>query len=343
MLTFVIRRIALSIPVLLVASMIVFGVVRATTDPLAKFSQSRDPNVKTREALRIGLQQEPCTKRVIELSDGPHEVIRCQDVAVPVQYARYMRDLAHLDLGNSKVTGRPASTELKNAFSATLQLIFWGVVISALIAVAVGVYSAVRQYSIPDYVLTGLTFLGISTPPFVFGLLAIDIGCIQLTKWLGLSEPVFYSIGLHRPNGGLLDYARHLVLPVATLTVQIVASWARFQRSSMLDVLGADYMRTARAKGLSRTRVVLKHGLRNGLIPLVTVMAIDIGALFGGLIITEQIFSIPGMGKLFFTSLQNGDVNILLPWLLTSAVFIVLFNLLADVLYGALDPRIRIS
>jgi peptide/nickel transport system permease protein len=343
MLTFVIRRIALSIPVLLVASMLVFGVVRATTDPLAKFSQSRDPNVRTREALRIGLEQKPCTTRTVQLGDGPHDVMRCTAVAVPVQYARYMKDLAHLDLGNSKVTGRPARTELRNAFSATLQLIFWGILVSALLAVAAGVYSAVRQYSIPDYLLTGLTFLGISMPPFVFGLLAIQFGSIQLTKWFGLSEPVFYSIGLHRPGGGLLDYARHLVLPVATLTVQIVASWARFQRSSMLDVLGADYIRTARAKGLSGMKVVLKHGLRNGLIPLVTVMAIDIGGLFGGLIITEQIFSIPGMGKLFFTSLQNGDVNILLPWLLTSAVFIVLFNLLADVLYGALDPRIRIS
>ncbi len=111
----------------------------------------------------------------------------------------------------------------------------------------------------------------------------------------------------------------------------------------MLDVMNADYIRTAKAKGLSRAKVVLKHGLRNGLIPLVTVMAIDIGLLFGGLIITEQIFAIPGMGRLFFTSLQNGDVNVLLPWLLVTATFIILFNLLADLLYGWLDPRIRIG
>ena len=343
MITFVIRRIALSIPVLLVASMLVFGFVRATTDPLAKFAQSRDPNVRTREALRIGLQEEPCRTRLVELGDGPREVTRCTDVPISTQYARYMKDLSRLELGDSKVTGRPASTELRLAFSATLQLIFWGVLVSALIAISVGVFSAVKQYSVFDYLMTALTFIGISMPPFVFGLLAIQFGSVMLREKLGLTDPVFYSIGLRRPNGGLLDYARHLVLPVATLTVQIVASWSRYQRSSMLDVLGADYIRTARAKGLSRSKVVLKHGLRNGLIPLVTVMAIDIGALFGGLIITEQIFSIPGMGKLFFGALQNGDVNILLPWLLTSAVFIIVFNLLADVLYGALDPRIRVS
>src|SRR5206468_7944328 len=135
-------------------------------------------------------------------------------------------------------------------------------------------------------------------------------------------------------------YLRSLALPVLTLTVQIIASWSRYQRSTMLDVMSSDYIRTARAKGLPQRRVIFKHGLRNALIPLVTVMAVDIGALFGGLIITEQIFSIPGMGKLFVDALTNGDTNVLLAWMMTTAVFIILFNLLADVLYGVLDPRV---
>jgi peptide/nickel transport system permease protein len=169
-----------------------------------------------------------------------------------------------------------------------------------------------------------------------------------LTKTFHLHSAALYSIGLHGHHGpgllaGFADYARHLALPVATLTIQIVASWSRYQRSSMLDVLSADYIRTAKSKGLSRRRVIFKHGLRNALIPLVTVMAIDIGALFGGLIITEQIFSIHGMGLLFVNALENGDTQVLLPWLMISAIFIILFNLLADVLYGALDPRIRLS
>ena len=140
-----------------------------------------------------------------------------------------------------------------------------------------------------------------------------------------------------------MDYVRHLVLPVLTLTVQTVAVWSRFQRAAMLDVLSADYIRTARAKGLRRRQVIFKHALRNALLPLVSQTAVDAGALFGGLIITESIFSIPGMGRLFIAALLVGDVNVILAWMLVGAVFVILFNLLADVVYGILDPRIRVQ
>ena len=139
------------------------------------------------------------------------------------------------------------------------------------------------------------------------------------------------------------DYAGHLVLPVLTLTVQIIASWSRYERASMLDVLGSDYIRTAKAKGLPRRKVVFKHAFRNALIPLITVMAIDAGALFGGLIITEYVFSIPGMGRFFIEALQAGDVDAVLAWMMVSAIFVILFNLLADLAYGWLDPRIRLT
>jgi peptide/nickel transport system permease protein len=182
-------------------------------------------------------------------------------------------------------------------------------------------------------------------PPFWFGLVAIHFFTVTVSDWFNTNTPVLYSIGLHsNSSGGFdVDYMRHLALPVLTLIVQIVAQWSRYQRSSMLDVLSSDYIRTARAKGLSQRKVIFKHALRNALIPLVTVMAIDIGALFGGLVVTEQIFSIPGMGKLFIDALTNGDTNVLLPWLMVTAMFIILFNLLADVLYGVLDPRIRLA
>jgi len=130
---------------------------------------------------------------------------------------------------------------------------------------------------------------------------------------------------------------------VLTLSVQIVGSWSRYQRSAMLDVMGADFIRTARAKGVPRRQVIFKHGVRNALIPLVTVMAVDIGLLFGGLIITETIFSIPGMGRMFIQALLQGDVAVLEAWLIVVSVFVIAFNLLADVLYGLLDPRIRVS
>lgn len=329
MLTFVVRRLLYSIPVLLLASMLVFGFVRSTTDPLQKLRLgNRDIDAVAREEKRLGLDQ-----------------------PLPEQYKRWLGEFTRGDWGESDVSRRDVKSELRRSFWVTLQLIVWAVIVSALTAIAIGVFSAVKQYSVLDYTFTGLSFVGLSMPAFFFGLLAIQLFAYNLTTWVGdvidlpsSWRPIFYSVGLHSVgDDSFLNYARHLFLPVMTLSVQLVAGWSRYQRSSMLDVLSADYIRTARAKGLPRRKVVLKHGLRNALIPLTTVMAIDIGALFGGLIITETIFSVPGMGRLFVNSLIQGDVPILLPWLMVTAGFIVVFNLLADVVYGLLDPRIRLT
>ena len=347
MLTFVVRRIAYSIPVLLLASILVFVFVHETSDPLAKYSQSRDLTLKAREGLRIGIYEQPC--KIFETAgDNPLPAESCALAPITKQYSFWLTHFLRGDMGTSFVTNEAVSSIVARSFKNTLQLIFWAVFISAVLAVLIGVYSAVRQYSALDYAFTGLSFIGLSMPPFWFGLIAIDVGSYRLQRWLGLHRAPLYSIGLHGHHAagfiaGANDYARHLVLPVLTLTVQIIAAWSRYQRSAMLDVMSSDYIRTAKAKGLSRRAVIFKHGLRNALTPLVTVMAIDIGALFGGLIVTEQIFSIPGMGKLFVDSLLNGDTQVLLPWLMISAVFIIAFNLLADVLYGALDPRVRLG
>ena len=202
-----------------------------------------------------------------------------------------------------------------------------------------------HQYSKLDYTFTGLSFVGLAMPAFWFGLIAIQWLSVWPKEQFNLDSPIFYSIGLHSADqsGINLDYLRHLVLPVMTLTVQSVAEWSRFQRASMLDIMSADYIRTARAKGVPRRQVVIRHGLRNALIPLVTIMALDIGALFGGLIVTETIFSIDGMGRLFVQSLTAGDAQVLAAWVVVTSVFVVLFNLIADILYGVLDPRIRLS
>jgi peptide/nickel transport system permease protein len=182
-------------------------------------------------------------------------------------------------------------------------------------------------------------------PPFWFGLIAIQFLAVYPKDWFDLAHTPLYFVGLHsvEQSGFNLDYLRHLALPVLTLTVQIVASWSRYQRASMLDALSADYVRTARAKGLPARTVIFKHALRNALIPLVTVMALDIGLLFGGLVVTEQIFSVPGMGRLFIDSLIQGDADVLVVWTVVTAGFVILFNLLADIVYGVLDPRIRLS
>jgi ABC-type dipeptide/oligopeptide/nickel transport system permease component len=346
MLNFVVRRIAYSIPVLLLASLLVFLFVHATSNPLAKYAQTSDLTAKARAGLSMGIYEQPC--RTFTVGTPPRRVESCARAPVLKQYWFWLSHFLQGKMGQSFVTNDAVSKDIRNALGNTMQLIFWGVLIAAVLAVLIGVYSAVRQYSVLDYVFTGLSFVGLSMPPFWFGLIAIDFLSFRLQKPLGLHDAPLFSIGLHGQHGGGLfagpfDYARHLALPVATLAVQIIASWSRYQRSSMLDVMSSDYIRTARAKGLSRRVVIFKHGLRNALIPLVTVMAIDIGALFGGLLVTEQIFSIPGMGRLFDSALTNGDTQVLLPWLMVTATFVVLFNLLADVLYGVLDPRIRLA
>jgi peptide/nickel transport system permease protein len=323
MLTYITRRVLYTIPVVLIASFLLFAFVRATFDPTAHLRSSRTAAEAIKsERKRLGL-----------------------DKPIVVQYGDWLKKFVQGDWGTSERTHERTFAMIRRSLWVTVQLIFWGVLISALLAIGMGVYSAVRQYSALDYTFTGLSFIALAMPPFWFGLIAIQFLGADLKDLFSLKDPLVYSIGLHKggTNGFNLDYLRHLVLPVMTLTVQIVAEWGRYQRAAMLDVMSADYIRTARAKGVPRRRVVFKHGLRNALIPLVTVMALDIGVLFGGLIVTETIFSIPGMGRLFFDSLLRGDATTLVAWTVVTAVFIVLFNLLADVVYGWLDPRIRFS
>jgi len=322
MASFIIRRLIYSILVLLVASFVAYAGVRSAFDPLAKFATVKDVNAKQREIKRLGL-----------------------DRPIIVQYGSFIGKFAKGDWGSSDSTREPVSAMISRSMSKTLQLIIPGVIISLLVAISLGVYSAVKQYSVGDYVFTTASFIGIAMPPFWFGLLAIQFLAIQSKSTFGLAQSPFYFVGLHSGNGTSydLDYVRHLILPVLTLTVQLIAGWSRFMRASMLDVLSADYVRTARAKGVPRRKVILKHAFRNGLIPLVTVVALDAGALFGGLIITEQIFSIPGMGRMFFAALNTGDAQVLTVWVVVTAAFVLLFYLIADVAYGFLDPRVRLT
>jgi peptide/nickel transport system permease protein len=252
-----------------------------------------------------------------------------------------MGDFLQGDWGESERTDRSVAASIGSDLWETTQLAFWGVLFSGAVALTVGVYSASRPYSAGDYLFTGLAFAGLAMPTFWLGLLMINYLTFELHQLTGGAEPFFYSI----PNpvgSGALDYFRELALPVFVLSVQLVAGWSRYQRSSMLEELNRDYIRTARAKGLTRRKVVWKHGLRNSLSALVTVVAIDVGALFGGLIITERVFSREGMGTLLLNALRNGDTAVILPWMLVVGAFIIAFNLLADVLYGVLDPRVRV-
>jgi peptide/nickel transport system permease protein len=321
MLRYVGRRVLYSIPVLILASMLVFVLVREFGPDPARIrcQSSRDPQCQERAREALGL-----------------------DRALPVQYVEFMGDFLQGDWGTSQRTDRSVAESIRDDLWDSSQLAFWGVLFSGGIAILVGVYSASRPYSAGDYLLSGLSFAGIAMPTFWFGLIVINYLTHELQQLFGWSQPFFYSIP--NPAGaGPLEYFRELALPVLVLSVQLIAGWSRYQRSAMLEELNSDYIRTARAKGLTRRRVVWKHGLRNSLSALVTVIAIDFGLLFGGLIITERIFSRSGMGTLLLSAVNNGDTNVLIPWLLVTGAIIIAFNLVADVLYGVLDPRVRLQ
>ena len=322
MLNYIVRRILYSVPVLVLASFVVFVAVRLTFDPTVKFRQLKDQGAFLRAKKTYGL-----------------------DKPIPVQWWKWAKGVLSGDWGVSTRTGGRVWEMVTKALGYTVQLIVWGVLLALVIAVAIGVFSALRQYSVPDYLFTGLSYIGIAMPPFWFGLILIQVFGVFIKEKFHLDSPFLSFIGLHGTNkkGINLDYLRHLVLPVFTLTVQLIAQWSRFQRSSMLDVISSDFIRTARAKGVPRRQVVFKHAFRNALIPLVTDVATQSGLLFGGLVITESLFSIPGMGRLFLDALQAGDVYVVVAYMIVAGLFVVVFNLLADVAYAWLDPRVRLS
>ena len=323
MLRYLVRRVLGSIPVLLVASFIMFVLVRATFDPLTKFRHQKDSaRVLAEQRKALGLNH-----------------------PIWVQWWNWLKGFVHGDMGTSSRTQDPVSSMIRRDLWPSLQLLFWATIVAVTVALLLSVYSAVKQYSIGDYVFTGLAYVGIAMPAFWFALIAIGVFVTLPVKWFNLDGPIVYSVGLHSEgmSGINLDYFRHLALPVLTLTVTSVAEWSRFGRASMLDVLNADYVRTARAKGVPRRQVVFKHSLRNALIPFVTVTVLDTAFLIGGVIITEQIFSISGMGQGFLNALGAGDAPYLLAWFAISAIGVILFNLLADVFYVLLDPRIRLT
>jgi peptide/nickel transport system permease protein len=248
------------------------------------------------------------------------------------------------DWGRSLLTRRPVYPDIESALANTAILGLVAVSFSLMVGVAIGVYSALRQYSAFDQFFTGAAFLGLSIPNFWFALLLQIFFGVYLTRWFHLSDPIFPTAGLYTPGEqgfDLLDRARHLVLPMLVLSVQIIAYYSRYMRASMLEVLHSDFLRTARAKGLRERRVIVRHAMRNALIPLTTQVALDVGAIAGGLIITEAIFEYPGMGRFFIDAMFRGDYQQVLPWLMVAVTFVILFNLVADIMYAILDPRIR--
>ena len=322
MLTYILRRLLYGIPVIIVSSFLIFVFVSTTTDPL-----------ETAKMNPRGSQ------RAIDLVVKEHHL----DSPTVVRYGYWVRDVFTHSFGTTILTQRPILTDIKRVLGNTLQLVLAAEILTLLLAIGIGVYSAIRQYSVFDYIATSFSFLGLAVPVFWLALILQVIFTNIFLKW---DIRIFYTAQLSSVEPGhgihfLIDRIQHLVLPVTTLVVVNVAGYSRYMRASMLEVINSDYVRTARAKGLTERRTIMKHAFRNALIPLTTLVALDLGLLFGGAVITETIFALDGMGLYFIHALDDGDPYPLMAWLMITAVMIVIGNLIADIVYGFLDPRIR--
>jgi peptide/nickel transport system permease protein len=321
-LTYIIRRLLYSSVVLVLASFLVFTFVTVSGDPLAGLRIS--PNVS-----------EQTVQNVI---DRKH-----LDDPVPKRYLYWVQDAFTNQFGSTLLDNRPILPELWRVMKNTLQLVLIAQILIVFFAVLIGVYSAIRQYSGFDYTMTTFSFLGLATPVFWLALM-VQVAVVQIYERTGHRLFPIANLNSVDPGTGIdfwIDRAHHLVLPVFVLMVAGIAGYSRYMRAAMLEVINSDYVRTARAKGLNERRVTMKHALRNALIPLVTLVALDFGTILGGAVVTETVFSLDGMGLYFINALFSNDPYPVMAWLMVTAVMIIIFNLVADIAYGLLDPRVR--
>ena len=316
---YILRRLLISIPTLLVISAVLFTILAlAPGDPMSQFALNPEvpPEVRERVKASLGLDQ-----------------------PLHIRYAKWIGGIVTGDFGFSFATRGPVTDLIIQRLPNTLLVLGVAYTISVLIAIPIGILSAVKRYSLFDYGATTMAFIGISVPTFFTGLLLIIIFAVKL-KWF----PFLYDsrVVVHDLDS-LGQQLRQSIMPITVLTLFNAAQLTRYVRSEMLENLPQDYVRTARAKGLHERPVIARHVLRNSLIPVVTLIALGVPTIFTGAIITEQIFAIPGIGHLLVKSIFNTDTPVVLAITFLFAALVVFFNLVADVLYAVLDPRIRYS
>jgi peptide/nickel transport system permease protein len=318
-LTYITRRVLYSIPVLVLSTFLIFSFVSLAGDP--------------RDNMRANPSFSQVTFKNLE-----HKYHL--DRPIPVRYGYWVKDVFTNKLGISLRTSQPIWPDITRTLGHSAQVIALAEIIAMVLGIAVGIFSAIRQYSMFDYFFTSASFLGYAMPTFWLALLLQILFVDIYLKW---HVRIFYTSGLNSPGQGTwsLDRLQHIALPIATLAIISFALYSRYMRASMLDVINTDYVRTARAKGLSEWHVVMRHVVRNAMIPILTVAALNFGGVIGGALITESVFTLDGTGYYFVQKLQQLDLYAVMAYLLITAVSIIVFNLIADVLYGYLDPRIR--
>ncbi|WP_226682681.1 ABC transporter permease [Sutcliffiella horikoshii] len=315
MISYIIRRSLMAIPLLFGITVLSFAIIQMA--PGGPTSLMMDPNISKEDMKKF--------EERYGLNDPIHE-----------QYFKWVTNMAQGDFGESLIRrGVPVSEMIMNRLPNTLLLMIVSTILAVIVAIPFGVISARKQYSLTDYTVTVTSFLGLATPNFWIGLVLIMVFAVQL-QWLPTG-----GVATLNAEFSIIDRIQHLILPAFVLATADMAGLTRYTRSSMLEVLKQDYMRTARAKGLKENKVTYKHGLRNGLIPVITIFGLMLPGFIGGSVIVEKIFAWPGIGLLFFDSAFQRDYPVIMALTVISAVFVVIGNLVADILYAIFDPRIE--
>jgi peptide/nickel transport system permease protein len=325
MIRFLLRRLLNYIVLLVLASFLAFCLASVSFSPLDSYTQRHPPPPKElvdRKKAELGLNK-----------------------PIPIRYAKWVSGAASGDFGKT-VTGHPVSEELWHRIGVSLRLVVTGSVLGTIIGVIVGAWGAIRQYRLSDRVITVLSLVTLSIPSFVLASLLI-LAALRVNMLVGMRIFQYTGETAPIPPGGLwdqlVDRVQHLVLPTLTLALFAIASFSRYQRNAMLDVLGEDFIRTARAKGLTRRRALFKHGLRTALIPLATLFAYGVSGLVVGAVFVEKIFGWHGMGEWVVQGIATQDANVVAAITLFSGAAVLLAGLLSDIVYALLDPRVRVT
>ena len=318
------RRLAWAVPTLLLVTFLVYVALRLGTDPLQSYLRTNP------RASKEKIEQ---YKSVNGLSSN-----------YVLGYFHWLKNFVTFNWPRSIKGSREVWPELKDAMANTIRLGTFASVVGVSIGLFVGMFAALKPGSRRDVAVNTGAFLGVSIPPYITAVLFQLVFAVYWSRWFG--KTLFPTSGVYPPGHIGFNFVlmlKHMALPMMVVAIQVIATYSRYMRSSLLDVMNSDFMRTARSKGISERQVLLKHGVRNALIPVVTIAALDVGGIIGGLIISENIFAYPGMGLYFLDSFTNGDFPLLMPWMVLVVASTLMFNLVADVSYAFLDPRIRLD
>jgi peptide/nickel transport system permease protein len=341
---YILRRLLQAIPLLFIISLVLFILMMNMGDPLATLGGRRATRPSDRERLtrQLGLDKPLYMQYLYWLAGDDWDQFDLDGDGIPETAGR-RKGVLRGDFGMSLVNrGKTALEVIWERLPNTLLLMIPAEIVIVLGACAVGIYSALRQYSFMDHAITAASFVGYSMPIFFIALISMYVFAVLFRRW-GL--PYLPTVGMFDPQEGktISQVAWHMVLPVVSLTVISLASYSRYIRSTMLEVLGQDYIRTAKSKGLPRREILLVHAFKNASLPIVTIIGLDLPFLLAGALVTESIFAWPGMGRLFIDHLERADIPVVMGIMIIISGAVVLFQLLTDIAYAWLDPRIRLT